>query len=262
MSLAVGVLGWGAIGSAVGRALQTGAVDGAVLAAVGSRRPVPDAGAPVVAPRDLSTMCDVVVEAAGHEAVREHVPDLLRAGCRVLLVSTGVLRDEQLVAQLRATSPGSLLLSSGAVGGIDLLQACRMGGAIHRVHLITSKPPHALRQDWMDEGMLAALERGERNVVCFDGTASEAARLFPTNLNVSATLAFAAGSWDLVGVTVIADPSSTGNRHRIVIDADAGRYEIDVRNHALPDNPRSSALVVASVLRGLATIAADDWTFV
>jgi aspartate dehydrogenase len=262
MSSAVGVLGWGAIGSAVGNALMSGAVDGSVLAAVGARRPIPGLAVPVIAPGDLAPLCDVVVEAAGHDAVREHVPDLLRAGCRVLLVSTGALSDEKLLVTLRSIGTGQLLLSSGAIGGIDLLQACRAGGAIHHVRLISSKSPRSLRQDWMDPEMLAALERGDEAVVCFDGPASEAARLFPANLNVSATLAIAAGSWELVSVAVIADPAATRNHHQIVIDAETGHYELDLHNDALPGNPRSSALVVASVLRGLATLSAGSWAFV
>lgn len=258
----VGVLGWGAIGSAVGRALLSGAVDGATLGAVASRHPIPELGVPVVAPGDLGRLCDVVVEAADHTAVRDHVPQLLRDGCGVLLVSTGALCDEAIVAALRDDRAGRLWLSSGAVGGIDLIRACRFEGAIHRVRLTSTKPPHTLRQDWMDDEMAASLERGDEMVVCFEGPASEAVQRFPKNVNVAATLALAAGSWDLVDVTVVADPASTGNRHHIVIDADAGHYEIDIANEALPDNPRSSALVVASVLRGLDTLVSDRWGFV
>ena len=60
-----------------------------------------------------------------------------------------------------------------------------------------------------------------------------------------------AGSWDLIEVTVVGDPTATSNRHEIEIDADAGTYRVELVNRPLASNPRSSALVVASVLRDL-----------
>lgn len=251
MTLRVGVLGWGAIGSAVGEALIDGRVAGAVLAVVGHRRPIEVEGVPVVEPEDLAPLCDVVVEAAGHEAVRCHVPGLLSAGRRVLLVSTGALRDAELLADLRSSGGDRLTVSSGAIGGIDLVQACRLGGEIQRIHLTTTKPPRSLCQRWMDPEMLEGLERAEKTIVCFDGGALEATERFPSNVNVAATLAIAVGDWDRVFVTVVAEPATSMNRHHIVIESDIGRYEIDVCNTPLSGNPRSSAMVVASVLRGI-----------
>ena len=260
-TLRVGILGWGAIGSAVAKRLMAGAVDGAELTAVASRTPPTDVGVPVVAPQELAQRCDLVVETAGHDAVREHLPGLLEAGCRVIMVSTGALRDRELLDALTSAGADRLMLSSGAIGGIDIVGACLHAGEIRSIRLTTTKPPRVLIQSWMDDEMTAALTAASDVVTCFEGSAIDAAERFPESVNVAATLALAAWSWDLIHVTVIGDPAATGNRHAIDIDADAGTYRIELANNALPSNPKSSALVVASVLRGLEALTTSTRRF-
>ncbi len=259
--LRVGILGWGAIGSAIAERLLAGAVDGVELTAVASRTPPGDVGVPVVEPTELPDYCELVIETAGHGAVADHVPGLLAAGCRVIVVSTGALRDRELLDAVTAAGADRLMLSSGAIGGIDIVGACLQAGEIRSIHLTTTKPPAVLIQPWMDDDMTAALQAGEHVVTCFDGNALVAAERFPASVNVAATLALAAWSWDLIHVTVVGDPAATGNRHTIDIDADAGTYRIELTNNALASNPKSSALVVASVLRGLEALTTSSRRF-
>lgn len=260
-ALRVGILGWGAIGSAVGERLLDGAVSGAKLSAIATRTPPTGVAVAVVEPARLSSHCDLVVETAGHAAVREHLPTLLRDGCQVIMVSTGALRDASLLDAVTAAGRERLMLSSGAIGGIDIVGACLHAGEIRSISLATTKPPSVLIQPWMDDEMADALRSGDRRIVCFDGTALDAAEKFPASANVAATLALAAKSWDLIHVTVVGDPDATGNTHAIEIDADAGRYRIELANNALASNPASSALVVASVLRALETLTTTTCRF-
>ena len=81
-----------------------------------------------------------------------------------------------------------LLLPAGALAGIDGLCALRLGG-LTAVKYISSKPPVA----WAGtpaaaRHQLAALQ--ERTVI-FSGTARDAARLYPKNANLAATVALA-----------------------------------------------------------------------
>lgn len=261
-ALRVGVLGWGAIGSALGERLLDGAVPGVELTAVASRTPPTGVAVTVVEPAELFSHCNLVVETAGHDAVSEHLPALLRDGCRVIMVSTGALRDASLLDGVTAAGRERLMLSSGAIGGIDIVGACLHAGEIHSISLTTTKPPRVLIQPWMDDELSEALRSGDRRVVCFDGTALDAAEKFPASVNVAATLALAAKSWDLIHATVVGDPDATGNTHVIDIDADAGQYRIELANNALASNPASSALVVASVLRALETLTTETCRFV
>lgn len=253
--LRVGILGWGAIGSAVAGRIVNGAVPGAKLTAVATRTAPNGVEVSLVTASELSDHCDIVIETAGHAAVREHVPTILRSGCRVIVVSTGALRDTALLEALTLAGGDRLLLSTGAIGGVDIIRACQNIGEIHSLSLTTTKPPTVLIQPWMDPAMTDALSSGEQRVLCFEGSALEVAERFPASVNVAATLALAAKSWYLIQVSVIGDPSATGNTHVIDIDADAGRYRIELANKALESNPASSALVVASILRALETLA-------
>src|SRR5687768_5393969 len=69
---------------------------------------------------------DVVVEAASHEAVREYGEGLLGAGVALILLSGGVLADDELRGRLEgaAQRTGALLyVPSGGIAGLDALKA-------------------------------------------------------------------------------------------------------------------------------------------
>ncbi len=249
----VAVLGWGAIGRTVGLALADGQVEGAELCAVAASSGAEDCPVPVVEPERLADGADLVVEAAGQEALAANGEAYLRSGARLLVVSVGALVDAELLARLERAGGDRLLLTSGAIGGLDILRAARRAGPIDRVTLTTTKRPASLIQDWMDETMIGQLRAGRDTVVTFDGSAADAVTRFPQSVNVAATLALTAGSWDLVRVRVLADPSVEVNRHDIEIVGAAGSYRFTIENQPSPDNPKTSGIVPHAVLDGVAS---------
>ena len=177
-NLQVGLLGHGAIGSAVAAGLEAGKVEKAELAAVlDPWAPHPSLG--VDSLPELLDASDVVVEAAGHDALREHGCEVRSAGVDLLVVSVGALADEELYKDLlaaggldagkpdaggpdaserqsSASSPnagGKLYITTGAIGGFDTLKAVVLAGAIHRVEITSRKPAANLVQPWMDEAL-------------------------------------------------------------------------------------------------------------
>lgn len=257
----VGILGWGAIGSWIGGKLYSGSLSDVTLEAVASRNYRLPAPVKCIEPLELGECVDIVIEAAGHEAVKAYVPGLLEQGIRVVLVSTGALRDQGLYDELAKMGGDRLILSTGAIGGVDIVRACCQAGDIGSITLSTTKPSVALERPWMSAEMIGELREGRKVVECYRGSALAATELFPESVNVAATLAFAAGSWESVDVRIFADPSSTFNSHKIDIVSDIGLYKIEVSNHPLPNNPKSSALVGASLLRSLNDLTTNLPTF-
>lgn len=93
---------------------------------------------------------DLVVEAAGHEAVREIVPECLARGLPVLIASIGALHDEPLKARLVAKAReggGRLVLASGALGGLDYVRAVRPAAELDLAYE-SRKPPAAWRENF------------------------------------------------------------------------------------------------------------------
>ena len=164
-SLRVGLLGHGAIGSAVAAGLESGKVENAELAAVlDPWAPHPSLG--VGSLQELLDASDVVVEAAGHDALREHGCEVRAAGADLLVVSVGALADEELYKDLLAVgglaagglvvgglAAGKLYITTGAIGGFDTLKAVALAGAIHRAEITSRKPAANLVQPWMDEAL-------------------------------------------------------------------------------------------------------------
>lgn len=259
--LRVGLLGYGAINRAVVRQLVDGAVPGAHLRAVLTQHPdaVPEPFA-VDDVRDLVQESDIVLEAAGHDALAAYGCDILENGCDLLAVSIGALVDPALLEKLDAAGPGRLLLTSGAIGGLDLLQAAARAGAFDRVALTTTKRSAELVQPWMDEAECARVCDGSR-VEVFRGTAAEAARLFPRSLNVAAAIALAVGSWDFVEVTLIGDASATTTTHRVEAAGPTGDYAFELCN-IVSSNPTTSALTAHAALRGIASLTGATRRFV
>jgi aspartate dehydrogenase len=263
--LRVGVLGWGAIGRTVGGQIAAASRDGdhtLELTAVASRFSRGQAHELAVDPAEIGKHCDVVVEAAGPDAVRRHGEACLRDGADLLVVSLGALMDDSLRRRLVDAGPCRILLCTGAIGGLDLLAAARMYGPVSRITLETTKPSAALEREWMSEELLHALRTSGEAVECFRGTVAEAVDLFPESLNVSAALAIASGDPAAVEVAVIGSPTAACNTHDITIEAASGSYRFSLANRPDPDNPRTSHITAWAVLRALRNRAGAQAVFV
>ena len=152
----VSVLGCGAIGGTVARALRDGRVTGAELVGVSHRDAVDPPDLPVI---DVSTMigsADLVVECAGHAALAETGSKVVAAGVDLLVASVGALTDAALLAALSA-GPGRVRLTTGAIGGLDLLRSAATMGGLDWVRITTTKLPTVLAQPWMDQAEVARL---------------------------------------------------------------------------------------------------------
>jgi aspartate dehydrogenase len=85
----------------------------------------------------------------------------------------------------------------------------------------------------------------------FYGTARQAARGFPANLNVAAALALAGIGADRTEVEIWADPGVTRNIHTIEVVSDVADLTMTIEN-VPSENPRTgriTALSVVSMLR-------------
>jgi aspartate dehydrogenase len=197
----------------------------------------------------LAARPDLVVECAGHGAVEAAVAPALAAGIDCVVASVGALADPGLHARLveAAASGGArLALSAGAVGGIDLLAALRTAG-LTRVAYTGRKPPAAWRGTKAEAAVdLAALEAA---TIFFEGDAQAAARDYPKNANVAATVALAGLGFAATEVRLVADPAAAGNVHEIEVEAAAARFAIRIEGLPSPDNPRTSASTMHALAR-------------
>ncbi len=180
--------------------------------------------------------CDLVVEAASPQAVKEYAGRVLERADLIVL-SVGALLDEELLRELLEAARRSgreLRVPSGAIAGLDAVKALRLAG-IDEVTLVTTKNPKALGVD-VDE-----------RKVLFEGRAKEAVKRFPFNVNVVAALSLAAGKE--AKVKVIADPNIDRNVHEIFVKSKASELYIKVENVPSPDNPKTSYLAALSVIQ-------------
>lgn len=250
----VGVIGAGAIGRAVIDVLARGGVEGAELACVVNLQPVPGIDVPQVTVREAIRTCDVIVECAGQAVVSQYAALVLDAGVDLLVTSVGAFADPVLLDKVLQAGPGRLLFTSGAVGGVDLLASAAVEAPMDMVRVTSRKLPESLLQPWMDEATQERIRTTTEPVEIFRGPAREAARCFPRSLNVAATVAFAVGDFDLVEVTLVADPAAELTTHLIEAEGPTGRYRFEIANRPSPGNPRTSGVVPHAVLRSLSVL--------
>lgn len=257
----IAIVGFGAIGQELARGLA--GESGVRISQIIVRGPGLDAGraaAASLAPdaRMLSALDlaagkrpDLVAECAGHSAVLQHVVPALRAGVACVVASVGALHEQALLEALeQAAREGgsSVRLISGAIGGIDALAAARLAG-LDQVRYVGRKPPAG----WVGTPAerVCDLSRLTQACVIFRGSAREAARAFPKNANVAATVALAGLGLDRTEVELVADPAVERNVHAIDASGAFGRLSLSLENRPLPSNPRTSALAMLSLARSV-----------
>lgn len=252
----IGIIGKGAIGRYVrDKVLERGHTLRVLLLRaehLQNRAEEPDGTLSVASVADLPDDINLMIDCAGHSALKTYGPDILRRGTDLMTISIGALADSDLYRRLeRAATEGNarLHLASGAIGALDCLQAARVGN-LQSVTYIGRKPPEGWKGSPAETRLdLDNLSAGAE--VHFDGSARDAATEYPKNANVAAAVALAGLGFDDTQVKLIADPDIKENVHEIQATGAFGRFEFEIRGHSLPDNPRSSALAAMSVVSKL-----------
>lgn len=199
----------------------------------------------------LNMDMDLVVEAAGHEALRQYAEMVLRAGKKLMAVSVGAFADQDFfnrVRQLAHERGRQVLIPSGAISGLDGISAAALGEIDEVIHT-TRKHPRAFT---------AAQLKGQQPteaVELFDGPAQQGVQLFPENVNVAAAVSLAGVGLAETRLRVIADPSLDRNVQQVEIRGWFGEIRIHQQN--IPtENPKTGRIVALSVAKALRNLTA------
>lgn len=260
--LTIGLAGFGAIGQRVAVALDQ-PLPGLRLGAITSRnletarvraRALLSQPPPLVPLAEMVSMVDVVVEAAPSEAFHEIATATLSAGKTLVVLSAGALLDQyDSYAALARKRRGAIHVASGAIGGLDALAAAAVG-QVESVTVVTRKPPRALAgAPYLQAQGLDVLEFREPRVV-FEGSAREACRGFPANVNVMAAVSLAGIGPDRTRVRIVVDPAVARNTHDLEVVGSFGRFHLHIEN-VPTENPRTGVLAAQSVIATLTRLA-------
>lgn len=256
-NLRVAIAGFGSIGRLVAYHIDAG-LPGLTLVRVSARdlnsarehlksyrRPVS-----AVELSGLADGADVIVDCVPPSLFLDVVRPALRRGCTVVTVSATALLDHPDVIEDAQRGGGRLILATGSVLGLDALRAASVG-TVRSVTMITRKPPQSLASSaWVKErGIDTCAITTPRRI--FEGTAREAARAFPDKFNLAATVALASIGPDRVRIEIWLDPTVERNVHRISVDADTTRFEMEIQNIPNPGHEGTGPYTAYTVIAAL-----------
>lgn len=249
----LGLIGYGAIGAALAQAFPPGNEDGIAVVAVLVRRPraPQDGGPPLVTTLDAlrAAAPDLVVECAGHEAVRAHVGPLLAGGTDVVLTSIGALTDDALreaLAQRAAAGGSRLRIAAAGIGSLDMLAAAAVDG-LEAVTVTVRKDPSAWHGTPAERRV--DLDAVAMPTILFDGPVREGAALYPRNVNIAAAAALAGLGLDRTRLVIVVDPSITDHVVEIEAEGAFGRYAFHEAVRPSEENPKTGRIVAMALIK-------------
>jgi aspartate dehydrogenase len=261
--ITIGLIGFGAIGQEVANAVVGQRAGHARLASVLVRRPerveaelAERLGCRFTADAAdfLDARLDLVVEAAGHDALRSYAEAVLRADKDLMVVSVGAFADADLwerVTRLAHERGRHIYIVSGAIAGLDAIGSASLGELAEVTHSIRKPPRSILPSVEADE-----VERSGEPKELFVGSARKAAPRFPENVNVAAAISLAGAGLDQTIVRVIADPTVSRNTHEIVAKGSFGELRVLLQNVPTEANPKTGRLTAMSVIKAIRNLSA------
>lgn len=259
--LKIGIVGSGAIGSSLAKAIVKDFSKSADLVALYDidlsksdklSKLISKKSLAVKSLKQLIQKSDLVIEAASAKISWDVAQEALKKQRDVMVMSVGGLVDKlKELRRLAVKNNRRVYIPSGAISGVDAVKAANIGG-IKEVTLTTTKNPAAFKGVAYAENK--GLENIESDKILFSGSAEEAVKYFPQNINVAAVLSLAGIGKAKTKVRIIASPKVKNNIHEIKVISDSGVILTRTENVLHPDNPKTSFLAVLSAVAMLKQI--------
>jgi aspartate dehydrogenase len=252
----IGLIGCGAIGSSIAKTIEKKFSKVARLVYVSDQNPeqieklqskIRTGKFHAVSIPELAIKSDLIIEAASQQAAKQAIPEALKRNRDIIVLSVGGLLQIPNFSRLLKKSRARVHVPSGAIAGIDAVLAAK---ALHikRIQVTTRKPLKSLSGSPYFQKHRLELGKIRRPTLIFDGTAFQAIRCFPQNINVAATLSLAGIGARKTRVRIFASPTYHHNTHEIEIKGDFGLIVSKVRNVPSGENPKTSALAIGSTV--------------
>lgn len=245
--LKIGIVGGGAIGSALAEFCSkelAGAVELAGVYDLDKTR------SNFGSLKDLINSSDLVVEAASAKAAPGVMREAVKAGKDIMIMSTGGIVNETGLLESAGKAGCKVYFPSGAICGLDGVKAVSLN-RVRSVTLTTKKPPKGLEGApyLKEKGIDLSSLKGDK--VVFEGTALEAVKAFPKNINVSAALSLAGIGAERTRVRIVCSPGAKANIHEIEVDGESAKLFMRTENIPSPGNPKTSYLAVSSAMAAI-----------
>lgn len=143
----------------------------------------------------------------------------------------------------------TIYLPSGAIAGLDALKSVK--DELDSVTLTTTKNPNSLKGAIFFETSTIDLDKIKKPTIIFEGTAKDAVKLFPANINVAALLSLAGIGSQKTKVKIISDPATKKNTHQIEAIGKFGKMNFSIQNIPDESNPKTSRLAILSAIETL-----------
>ncbi len=254
----IGIIGCGTIGSQLASACLGSLKDRFELIAIcdadaNKVRKLKEAikkGPAILKLEELIKKCDLVVEAASAKISGDILDKCINAGKDCMIMSVGGIVGREKLLKRALSRRVKVYIPSGAISGVDGLKSAS-AGIIDSVTLTTRKPPKGLEgAPYIKENSID-LSKISGETIVFEGTAVEAIRGFPQNVNVSAILSLAGLGAEKTRVRIITSPQITKNIHEVEIIGECGKIFTRTENVPSKTNPKTSELAVFSAIATL-----------
>lgn len=259
----IALAGLGAIGLPVARALDEGRIPGLVLAAVAVRdrekarralanfKHQPE----IVNAAEIGAHADCIVECAPASVFRAIALSAIDNGRIFMPLSVGqLLAHDDLVERAREKG-ARIVVPSGALLGLDAVRAVAEG-TVSSVKIVTRKPPAGLKgAPWLEQNAIS-VDGLKEPLRVFAGSAREAIKGFPANVNVAVALSLAGIGPDKTSVEIWADPTVTRNMHTIEVFSDSSDFTMTIAGRPTRETPATGMITPLSVIAALRRLTA------
>lgn len=265
--LKVGIIGLGAIGGHVANCIEKGEAGNAELVALVCRdkekylaiNKDQSSHFKSLITDDIETLFaaqpDIVIEAAGQGSLSQYGVAILEKGIDLLVSSIGLFTNDDILntfTRAAEQSGAQILLSAGALPALDWMSASSLS-EVTNVAITQEKPVISWKGTHAEK--LIDLDAITEPTCFFEGTAREAANIFPKSSNISAMLALATIGLDNTRVRLVADPNCHVMNTYIEFDSAVGHLQLNCQGIPSPSNPSTSTGVPLSIVKSIRNLS-------